>query len=115
MEIKRGGIYLANLGKRVGSVQFGVRPIIIVGNDYSCQYSTVLLSVPLTSKQKKFLPTHYNLDSNKYPFLWKELNTVLTEQIMPVEKRRLLQFLGDVEIYDMINIGNRMRLAIGVY
>ena len=34
---------------------------------------------------------------------------------MPVEKRRLLQYLGDVEIYDMINIGNRMRLAIGVY
>ena len=115
MLIKRRGIYLADLGKRVGSIQFGVRPVLIVGNNYSCRYSTVFLCVPLTSKQKTWLPTHYSLEVDKYPFLWKESNTILTEQIMPVEERQLLQYLGDIETKDMIRIETRLKKALGIF
>lgn len=115
MLIKRRGIYLADLGKRVGSIQFGVRPVLIVGNNYSCRYSTVFLCVPLTSKQKTWLPTHYSLEVDKYPFLWKESNTILTEQIMPVEERQLLQYLGEIETKDMMRIETRLKKALGIF
>jgi hypothetical protein len=69
----------------------------------------------LTSKQKTWLPTHYILEVDKYPFLWKESNTILIEQIMPVEERQLLQYLGDIETKDMMRIETRLKKALGIF
>ena len=43
-EIKRGEIYLADLGEGVGSEQKGVRPVLIVQNDKVNKYSPTVNS-----------------------------------------------------------------------
>jgi len=57
-EIKRGDIFLVNLGEGVGSIQGGfMRPMIVVANPMCCKYSSVIHAVPTTTKSKSiFLP-----------------------------------------------------------
>lgn len=114
MEIKRGSIYLADLGNKEGSIQFGVRPVIVIGNSFSCKHGSIILCVPLTSKKKKPLPTHYELNNDVYPFLWKAYSLVLSEQIILIEKKQILEYLGDLKKKDIYNIGKRIQLAVGV-
>ena len=57
-EIKRGDIYYVNLPEQNGHVQGGLRPILIVQNDTGNKYSPTVIGCPLTTREKKKLPTN---------------------------------------------------------
>ena len=58
--IHRGDIFYAELEPSVGSVQSGVRPVLIVQNDTGNRFSQTVIAVAITSQfeKKKSLPTH---------------------------------------------------------
>lgn len=60
--MKRGDVIVAKLPRIGGSVQAGVRPCIVVQNDTGNIYSPVAIVVPLTTENKKRLPTHVKID-----------------------------------------------------
>ena len=63
-KIKRGEIRLCDLGEGYGSIQGGVRPVLIVQNNKGNKYSPTALVCPITSKTRldtnlNFLHTWY--------------------------------------------------------
>jgi mRNA-degrading endonuclease toxin of MazEF toxin-antitoxin module len=61
-EIKRGQIIMAELPTVGGSVQNGLRPVMIISNDKANKFSPNIIAVPLTSRDKKvyLLTANYN-------------------------------------------------------
>ena len=84
-KIKRGEIRLCDLGEGYGSIQGGVRPVLIVQNNKGNKYSPTALVCPITSKTryKAKLPTHMVLTKNMG---LKQTSLLLTEQIITVNK-----------------------------
>ena len=62
-EIKRGDIWMIDLGKlHNGSIQDGYRPCVIIQNDIGNKHSPCVVICPLTSKNKRVMPTHVNVN-----------------------------------------------------
>ena len=115
MEILRGEIYYAELSPVVGSEQGGVRPVLVIQNDVGNKYSPTVIVAAITSKLSKAkLPTHIELDKDKYN-LPKD-SVVLLEQIRTLDKMRLKEKVSvldektmqRVEIATMISLGITM-------
>lgn len=94
-EIKRGDIYLADLGETTGSVQKGERPVLVVQNDKGNQYSPTITVIPITTKihKSKWFPTHAILD--KVGGL-DEKSASMAEQITTISREKLLQYIGSI-------------------
>lgn len=92
---KFGDIYFAKLPIQINSrVQQGYRPVLVVSNDKNNYYSTILSIVPITSSQTKHhLPTHVELDG----FGLIKPSTALCEQIMPIDKHRMGDKIGEID------------------
>ena len=106
---RRGDIYLADLGAPDGSVQGGVRPIIIVQNNTANRHAPTVTYVPLTSRLKKSRqPTHYLL--RKTSGLAKP-SMVQAEQLGTRNKTCILHYIGRVDARQM----RRIDLAIIVH
>ena len=52
MKIKRGEIVLANLEHVVGSEQGRIRPVLIIQNDDSNEFSPTTIIAPITTKTR---------------------------------------------------------------
>ena len=46
--------------------KIGIRPVVIVQNDVANKYSPTVIVVPITSKNKKNIPTHIRIDGNEF-------------------------------------------------
>ena len=58
MLLKRGEVYDIDFGLMSNSVQGGRRPGIIVQNDVGNRFSPNVIAIPITSKNKPYMPTH---------------------------------------------------------
>ena len=87
MNIKRGDIYYADLRPVVGSEQGGIRPVLIVQNDTGNKHSPTVIIAAITSRMKTKLPTHVEIDSNKYDMI--KDSVILLEQLRTIDKARL--------------------------
>ena len=88
MVIKRGDVYYADLRPVIGSEQGGIRPVLIIQNDTGNRHSPTIICAAITSKMNKAkLPTHVELDSNRYEMV--KDSVVLLEQLRTIDKRRL--------------------------
>lgn len=87
-KIRRNEIYLANLGKTVGSEERGIRPVLIVQNNLGNKYSPTTIIVPITSRiEKNSIPTHIRIK----PFgKMKYDGTIMAEQVKVIDKKRLM-------------------------
>lgn len=103
-DIYQGQIYICDLGEGIGSEQYGERPCIIIQNNILNYTSDIVIIVPITSKRKKRLPTHYILTNDKYPFLNFDENTVLCECIRSLSKKRLGKLVGQIDANDLTEI-----------
>lgn len=102
---KRGDICLVDFGKPTNnsSVQAGVRPAVIVQNDIGNKYSTCTIVCPLTSKAKKYIPTHVSISKDNGV---SKDSIALCEQIQVIDKNKIIKNLGKIEnqkIIDEIN------------
>ena len=111
---KRGDLVYVNLSPVVGSEQDGIRPAVIIQNDKGNKYSPTIIILPITSKNKNFLPTHIKINGNIYG-LPKD-SVILAEQIRTVDKRRIVKKIGklDEKMLEKINQGLKINFGIRV-
>lgn len=112
-DIKRGDIFYANLPSTDGSVQAGVRPVIVIGNDKGNKYSPVVLISPITSRRKKHMPTHVSLKTEMTRGLQHD-STILLEQVFTLDKKALGKKITSVNENDMADINNAILISFGV-
>lgn len=91
--MQRGDIYLLNLKTQSGSVQAGIRPVIIIQNDVGNLYASTTVVCSITSANKKWLPTHCNLFKNGG---LRKNSIALCEQIFTVNKADLQKHVGTI-------------------
>lgn len=90
--IKRGMVFYADLGINEDSVQGGLRPVIIVGNNLQGKYSPVITVIPITSKiSKKRLMTQ-TLLINEIGLNRESM--AMAEQITTISKDKLVSYIG---------------------
>lgn len=87
-----------------GSVQNGERPVICCQNNVGNIFSTTTIVIPITSKNKNHLPTHYSLHKKDYPKLTYDENTILAEQIRVVNIKELGKFICTLKKDDIKNV-----------
>lgn len=100
--IYRSSIWLVNLGTSGSHIMSGVRPCLVVQNNNGNLHSPLIIVVPLTSKYKKFLPTHVYLTPHGAPFSGlTRPSCVLCEQILTVPREAFVSYVGCVELETM--------------
>lgn len=110
-DIKRGDIFYADLSPAVGSEQGGLRPVLIIQNDVGNKYSPTLVVLPITSQDKKYLPTHVyvGLDGG----LRKE-STVMCEQIRTLDKSKIRGYIGKFHYDTMRKINQALCVSLAL-
>lgn len=108
--IIKGEIYWFNFGQTTGSIQGGLRPVVIISNNINNKFSSTVQIAPISSQVKNNLPCHvkvsgYGLSKN---------SVVLTEQIKTINKSELKDFIGFFN-KDIINqIDEAIMIQFGV-
>lgn len=113
-KINRGDLYYANLEDKeaIGSEQTGIRPVVILQNNWGNFYSSTVIIAPITSKQKAKLPTHILLKKSK-DRLEKD-SIILAEQIKTIDKERLKCYTGKLNIEEIKKLDNALIIALGI-
>lgn len=100
ISIRRGDVFYADLNgieNNCGSEQSGKRPVLVIQNDVGNKYSNTTIVAIITSKIKREeLPTHVRLPSN----FMAESSMVCVEQIKTIDKRRLGNYINNVNSFD---------------
>ena len=113
MEVNRGDIFFADLSPVVGSEQGGVRPVLIVQNDVGNKFSPTVIVVAITSQLSKAkLPTHIELDKNKFN-LPKD-SVILLEQVRTLDKRRLKEKITELDDETMQQVDVALMISLGL-
>jgi len=95
MKIRRGDIFLADLEPIKGSEQGGVRPVLILQNDFHNKYSPVTIIAAITAKHfTKEFPTNVFL-SREDSGLNKD-STIMLNQIRTIDKERIVKKLSSL-------------------
>lgn len=108
----RGEIYWMNVESNVEHINKGFRPVLIVSNDSCNEHSSVVTVVPLTTADKKFMPTHV------VTYVNGAKNTILCEHVMPVNKDEIKSFNKFAELsretMDLVSVALMKQLGIRV-
>ena len=114
LEIARGTIVMVDLPKGNNSVQGGVRSAVVISNDRGNKFSPVLIVVPLTSKVKKFMPTHHTIEPSMINGLTKT-SIALAEQIITVGKDMVRNIVGTLEEIDINFINRKVMTSLALF
>lgn len=113
MEVSRGEIYYADLSPVVGSEQGGTRPVLVVQNNVGNKYSPTVIIAAITSQLTKAkLPTHIELDKDKYNLV--KDSVVLLEQLRTLDKRRLKERIGVIDDLTMQKVDIAIMISLGI-
>ena len=112
--VLKGDIFYANLNNMLGHVQGGIRPVIVVSNNFNNAHSDNITVVPVSSNTNLKLKTHIliNGDLVEECGLIKE-SKILCETILTISKEQLYQRIGRVTVglTKQINESIRVQLA----
>lgn len=117
MKIKRGDILYADLGVQYqGSMQGGMRPVVVVSNNKANKHSTVLTVVPLSTKifKKRNLPTHVFVSAYKSDGL-DQHSIALCEQVTALNFDRIIENIGRVGEETLARITEAVQVQVGVF
>ena len=94
-KIKWGEIYTCDLGKMKGSVQCGVRPILVVQtNKLNGSSPTVVVAVITSVRKREDIASHIPLETDCG---LNEPSMVMLEQIRTIDKaEELISFIGRI-------------------
>jgi mRNA interferase MazF len=113
MTVKRGDIYYADLSPVVGSEQGGVRPVLIVQNDVGNRHSPTVIAAAITSQRDKtHLPTHIEVQADKCGLAKDSI--VLLEQIRTIDKKRLKDKMGELDLRSMNKVNTALSISFGL-
>jgi len=115
--VYRGDVFYYDFGEQEGSLQSGLRPVIVVQNNKGNKYSTTVLISPITSKVKlKYQPTHVYLTPDCADFVYGNLmkeSTILFEQIFTVEKSDLQDKICSINL-DRYIFKRALKTSVGL-
>lgn len=113
MSVRRGEIYYADLSPVVGSEQGGIRPVLIVQNDVGNKHSPTVIAAAITSRQdKNRLPTHIEVQADKCGLARDSI--VLLEQIRTIDKKRLGDKMGELDLNSMNKVNTALSISFGL-
>ncbi|MBH0231562.1 type II toxin-antitoxin system PemK/MazF family toxin [Halobacillus yeomjeoni] len=113
MIVKRGDVYFADLSPVVGSEQGGVRPVLILQNDIGNRFSPTVIVAAITAQiQKAKLPTHVEIDAEKYGF--ERNSVILLEQIRTIDKQRLTDKITQLDDPMMQQVNKALQISLGL-
>lgn len=109
----RGDIYLVDLGTNIGSEQGGCRPVLLVQNDIGNHFGPTLIVAPVSSRywKKSKQPTHTLLEGIQN---LSSPSVVLTEQLLTIDKVRVMKYLGKVPEDQMQNVNKAVMVSLGL-
>lgn len=112
-KVKRGEIYLYDFGTNEGSIQIGVRPVLIIQCDEGNSASTTTIVAAMTRVAKRtYLPTHIILDNGLES---GKPSMVMLEQIKTVNQSDLIRCIGKVEDAETERYINKaIRVGLGL-
>ena len=117
MKIRRGDILYADLGGQYqGSMQGGMRPVVVVSNNMANKHSTVITVVPPSTKifKKKNLPTHVFVSAYRAEGL-EQHSIALCEQVTALDYGRIIENMGKVDEETLARITEAVQVQVGVY
>lgn len=112
VELKKWQIWQAELPTTAmgSSVQSGLRPVLLYGNNMHIKSSPCIQVIPFTTRQKTRIPVHLSVSGFGLP----QQSTLLPEQKMPLDKKYLKKYLGTVDSKIVReDIVNKIRLQNG--
>ena len=109
----RGDIYLVDLGTNIGSEQGGCRPVLLVQNDIGNHFGPTLIVAPVSSRywKKSKQPTHTLIEGIQN---LSSPSVVLTEQLLTIDKVRVMKYLGKVQEDQMQNVNKAVMVSLGL-
>lgn len=109
----RGDIYLVDLGTNIGSEQGGCRPVLLVQNDIGNHFGPTLIVAPVSSRywKKSKQPTHTLIEGLQN---LSSPSVVLTEQLLTIDKVRVMKYLGKVPEDQMQNVNKAVMVSLGL-
>lgn len=110
-DCKRGEIWLVNFNPGRGSEQKGIRPALIIQNDTGNQYASTTIIAAITTTLKKY-PVTVIIDRGKGGL--KEQSMVNLAQVLTIDKERLIRKLGQLGADKMEEIGEAIKISLGV-
>lgn len=113
MRVKRGDIVLANLNPVTGSEQGSTRPVLIIQNDISNEFSPTTIIAPVTSaRYDKEYPTDVFI--SKQDSKLNKDSRVLLNQIRTIDKSRILNKISSVDNFIMRKVDLAIRISLGI-
>lgn len=103
--VYKGDLYMCDLGNSTdyrSSIQQGYRPVIVLQNDAHNQCSNTTVIAPLTSRRKKNLKSHVNLNKGEGGVM--KDSTILLEQMRTVNIYQLEKYIGTVNMQKIYEI-----------
>ena len=113
VNVKRGDVFFADLSPVIGSEQGGTRPVLILQNDIGNRFSPTVIVAAITAQiQKAKLPTHVEIDAEKYGF--ERDSVILLEQLRTIDKSRLTDKITqlDEELMEKVTIALEISLGL---
>lgn len=97
----KGDIFTCDFGSVNGSVQSGVRPAVVVQENFLNKSSGTTIVAPITSVIKKAsMRVHIPLGKN---FGLKDESMILLEQIRVVNQSELFEYIGSIDDSSILN------------
>lgn len=88
MRVQRGEVWLANLDPTKGSEQGGTRPVIIFQDNIIAEFSTTIITIPLTTNLRRAsLPTCLLIQNGEGGL--ERDSVALCHQLRVIDKTRL--------------------------
>jgi mRNA interferase MazF len=112
MNLKRGDVWLADLNPTQGSEQAGIRPIIIFQNDLVSRFSTTILTIPLTTNQRRAtLPICLLIKEGDGGLV--QDSVALCFQMRVLDKTRLIRKIGQLNPDTITQLEEVVLLTLG--
>ncbi len=110
---RRGDIYLVDLGTNIGSEQGGCRPVLVLQNNVGNHFGPTLIVAPISSRYWKKLkqPTHSLIEGIQN---LSSPSVVLAEQLLTIDKVRVMKYLGKVSEEQMQGIDQAVKVSLGL-
>jgi mRNA interferase MazF len=114
---KRGEIYLVDLGQEgTGSEQKGLRPFLILSNNIGNAMGSIVVGMPITSKNKGLYKIHVPVGGES----GIKLNSfILTEHIRSISKKRFFNKdgiaikLGQLNNKKLVEVEEALKFELG--
>lgn len=105
-KIFRGDIVWAENPLAKGHMQKKPRPYLIISNNKNNEFSEMVIALPMTTRVKKNLPTHYRILLNN------KVNTILAEQIVCLNKADIQGYMNTIDDKDLKEIEKRIKIQL---